>query len=179
MIERRRNMTLSGVPSTTLDPVDNLIALAFHAARSDGHRLVWLKDIERAIAVDPADPAELVARAREAGVGPPVGLMLQRACGLLGADVPADVVGALVPRGLAALDRLALRVGHPIQPHDRPTFNRFFTRSVRSSTAATIVDVPARAARRVARRLNPPAENETDDPLQKARFLAAVANSTD
>ena len=35
---------------STLDSVDTLLSLAFHAARSDGHRLVWSKDIERVVA---------------------------------------------------------------------------------------------------------------------------------
>ena len=46
------------------------MTLAFHAARSDGHRLVWLKDIERALAVESRDLDELVRRCRASRCAP-------------------------------------------------------------------------------------------------------------
>ena len=64
MIERNRRVVVSGVSVPTLDTVDTLLTLAFHAARSDGHRLVWFKDVERSVAVDAPDFDELVRRCR-------------------------------------------------------------------------------------------------------------------
>ena len=61
MVERSRRVVVSGASVPTLDPVDTLLTLAFHAARSDGHRLVWLKDVERAVAVEEPDLDELGA----------------------------------------------------------------------------------------------------------------------
>jgi hypothetical protein len=179
MIERRRTMLLSGVRAPVFDAEDNLLSLAFHAGRSDGHRLVWFKDIERAIAVDPPDFDTLVQRSRAAGCAPTVGLMLRRSRELLGADVPADVTASLVPVALGLADHLVCKLDHPIRLDDRPSLTRAFTRSLRSSTAATIAEVPARTARRMRLRVRPPRENETDDPAEKARYLTAVANATD
>ena len=106
MIERTRLVDVSGVTTPTLDPVDTLLTLAFHAARSDGHRLVWLKDIERAVAVEQPDLDELVRRCRAYRCAPPVGVMLGRARSLLDADVPDEIMRALVPMTLRAADRV-------------------------------------------------------------------------
>jgi hypothetical protein len=179
MIERSERVGISGVSAPTLDPIDTVLTLAFHAARSDGHRLVWLKDIERAVATSDHDWDELRRRARTSRCGPPVGLMLERARRLLAADVPADIVPAMVPRSLLVVDRLSSALAHPVQLHEGATITRWFTRSVRSSVLASMSDGPARAARRLRRQLFPPARNETDDPDEKASYLMAVATSLD
>jgi hypothetical protein len=177
MIERGRRVAVSGVSTPTLDPVDTLLTLAFHAARSDGHRLMWFKDVERAVVVDEPDLDELVRRARAYRCGGPVGLILNRARYLLDAPVPLDVVLDLMPRSLRIVDDLATRVENPLQLHERPTITRWLTRSVRASVTSSMVAIPQRAARSVHRTLRPPPENESDDPGEKASYLRAVAGS--
>jgi hypothetical protein len=177
MIARRRSVTVSGQSVPTLDPVDTLVTLAFHAARSDGHRLVWLKDIERSLAVERPDLEELVRRCRSYRCGPPVGVMLGRARALLGADVPDTVVLELTGRTLRSIGSVITRVVPTVQFDERPTLTRWFTRSVRSSVVATATAGPARIARRLKRRLLRPAANETDDPIEKQRYLNAVVRS--
>jgi hypothetical protein len=177
MIERGRRVSVSGVETPTLDPVDTLLTLAFHAARSDGHRLMWFKDVERSAVVDEPDLDELVRRARAYRCGGPVGLILNRARYLLGAPVPLDVVLDLMPRSLRIVDDLATRAENPLQLHERITVTRWFTRSVRASVASSALAVPQRAARSLHRTLRPPPENETDDPAEKAGYLRAVAGS--
>ena len=140
----------------TLDPVDTLLTLAFHAARSDGHRLVWLKDVERAVAVEEPDLDELVRRCRAARCAPPVGLILSRARSLLDAEIPAEIIRAMTPIPLRAADRIASGLRHPVQLHERGTATRIYTRSVRSSTLATLYAVPERGARVMRRFLRPP-----------------------
>ncbi len=121
MVERARRVVVSGASVPTLDPVDTLLTLAFHAARSDGHRLVWLKDVERAVAVEEPDLDELVRRCRAARCGPPVGLILSRARSLLDAEIPAEIIRALTPISLRAADRMASGLRHPVQLHERGT----------------------------------------------------------
>jgi hypothetical protein len=174
MLERRRPAHVSGVKVSILEPVDELLTLAFHAARSGGHRLIWVKDIERSLAVEEPDLDELVRRCRDERCGPPVGLMLARSSTLLDADVPPETIAALWPRVLRGADRVVCAVAPPIRMNEQPTATRVFTRSVRSSLTATVAEVPVRAARRLAWRLNPPAENETDSPDEKASYLRAV-----
>jgi hypothetical protein len=177
MLERRRLVTASGVQVPTLDPVDTLLNLAFHAARSDGHRLIWLKDVERSLAVDQPDLEELVRRCRAYRCGPPVGLILGRASTLLDADAPPEVVGALAPTALRTSERLVATVSHPIGLHEHQTVMRWFTRSARATPVATLAEVPGRTVRNIGRRVRPRVPSETDDPTEKARYLAAVASS--
>jgi hypothetical protein len=177
MIERSRRVAVSGLTVPTLDPVDTLLTLAFHAARSDGHRLIWLKDVERAVAVEEPDLDELARRCHEYRCAPPVGLILGRARTVLDAKIPDELIQAMTPVALRVTDRLATALVHPVQLHERGTITRVFTRSVRSSTVASLSPVPTRGARRLRRRLLPPRENETDSPDEKESYLEAVSAS--
>jgi Uncharacterised nucleotidyltransferase len=179
MIARRRHVAISGIMAPTLDPVDTLITLAFHAARSGGHRLVWLKDVERSMAVERPDLDELVRRCREYRCGPPVEVILGRAHALLDTPVPDAVHRALSPASLRAAERLVCAIRKPVQLHERPTITRVFTRSVRSSAGATLAAVPARAARGLRRLLFPTRWNDIDSADDKERYLRAVAGSVD
>lgn len=179
MIERARPVSVSGVRAPALDPVDTLLTLAFHAARSDGHRLIWLKDVERSVAVERPDLDELVRRCRAYDCGPPVGLILRRSRSLLDAEIPDDTLRALMPTTLRAAEDLVLAAGHPVQLHDRPTVARAFTRSARSSALASVSELPARGARRFRRRFLPPPADESANPADKASYLRAVSASTD
>jgi hypothetical protein len=95
-VRRRVRVDLGGHPVPTLDPADSLIHLAVHAALSGGDRLVWIKDIERAVVIRRPDWEELVARSREWRVNGPVGVMLHRARVLLDAPVPRHVPKSLI-----------------------------------------------------------------------------------
>lgn len=177
MLDRARRVHLPGQQVPTFDPVDTLLNLAFHAARSDGHRLIWLKDIERSLVVETPDLDELVRRARHAQCGPQVGVMLIRVRDLLDAPVPDEVVDALVPAPMQAFERSVRRVSNPVRFHERATLSRFVTRSIGHSTRSTFTELPVRGARRAARFVVPPAKLETDDPVEQQRFFDAVAAS--
>lgn len=178
MMARRRQISLGPMSAPTFDPVDTLLSLCFHAARSDGHRLIWFKDLERVLVIDEPDLDRLVGRAASLRIGPPVGIMLTRAKALVGAPVPDAVIEALAPAALRTLDRRVRERCHPIQFHEGDTITRRFTRSVRSSVRTTVAEVPLRTARLLGRRWFPPAVNETDDELEKERYLRAVATSS-
>ena len=179
MIDRARRVVVSGLTAPTLDPVDTVLTLGFHAARSGGHRLVWLKDIERAVAVDEPDLDELVRRCRTYRCGPPVGIMLARARVFLGAEVPSEIIQALAPLPLRTLERFNDRHMRPVRLHERDTVTRFLTRSARSSTATSVAGVPRRVIRQLRRNLFPPPANETDSREEKERYLQAVTTSVE
>ena len=174
MLRRRRPAVGAGLEVPTLDAVDTVLTLAFHAARSDGHRLVWLKDIERAVVVGQPDLDELVRRCRAARCAPAVGMMLGRARHTIDADIPDEIVRSLTPVALRAADYAVGMVQRPLQLHDRPTLNRVFTRSVRSSLGASLTEMPKRTVRLLRRRLRGPVPSETDSPEEKASYVAAV-----
>lgn len=174
MIGRARTVEVSGIAVPTFDAVDTLITLGFHAARSGGHRLIWLKDIERSLAVDRPDLDELVRRCRSYRCAAPVGLMMERARVVLGAEVPREIVQAMVPEVLLRADRAVDRLWPWIRLHEGDTVARWLSRSARESVPVTLGAIPARAWRTAGRRLRPPPVNESDDEREKASFLAAV-----
>lgn len=178
MIERARQVNLSASKAPTFDRTDTLITLAFHAARSDGHRLLWMKDIERAMAIEQPDLDEVVRRSRSFRCAPPVGVILERARRIVGADVPQEIVHALLPRSLRLADAMAVRLIDPIQLEDRENLTRWLCRSVRPTVTSSIVDVPSRAVRAARRFVIRPPENETDDVGEKERYLDSVTRST-
>jgi len=114
ILSRKRALRIgpAGAQLPVPDAMDNMIVVALHGSLSGGHKLTWLKDLERLSFSDPPDWAQLVERAEAAGVGPAVGLMLQRSARLLGAAVPAPTIKGLLGRrpwadALTAGERLA------------------------------------------------------------------------
>jgi hypothetical protein len=177
MLERVRHVDVSGLAVPTFDRVDTLLTLAFHAARSDGHRLIWLKDVERALDVDQPDVDELIDRCHTFRCAPPVGLVLARARRMLGAQVSRAAIDGLVPRSLQVIDWLSCRAVDPIQLHEHDTVTRALTRSARSSLADSVADLPLRTLRWAHPKLFPPPPNETDDRDEQERYFRAVAGS--
>ena len=174
ILERSVEVDVGGVTAPVLDPVDRILMLTFHAARSGGHRLVWLKDIERALTIERPDLAEVVARAEAMALAPLVGMILDRAKRVLDAPVDDATLAALLPSGLRVAERAALRLSGPAQMHDNDTPIRFLSRSARPTLLAALTDVPMRGVRTLTVRGHT-FGNETDDPDEKAAYLAAVA----
>jgi hypothetical protein len=111
-LDRRRIIDVGGIEVPTLDAEDTLLHVALHAAISGGHRLSWIKDVERLVVTGGFDWEVVVGRARNAKITLPVGVILRRAARLLAAPVPRAVLRRLdVPLAgalsLAAVERLA------------------------------------------------------------------------
>jgi Uncharacterised nucleotidyltransferase len=168
---------VAGRAATTFDQEDTLLHLALHASRSGAHRLIWFKDIERSLAVDDPDLDELLRRARSFRCGASVGVALARAKSLLGADVPVELLEALLGRPLSYVERMATRASPPIRFDEHDTFARFVARSVRSDLRTSLADLGRRSLRS-ARRAVPRRAHETSSQLEKEAFLRAVASGT-
>jgi hypothetical protein len=110
LLQRAVAVHLAGVEVCTLDPTDSLIHLCLHAAISGGDRIMWLKDIERAVTVRTPAWDDVVSRSRRWNVAAPVGLMLSRSAQFLGVQLPAGVIQDLISPGamrlIRAVDRL-------------------------------------------------------------------------
>jgi hypothetical protein len=100
VMTRSRTVMVSGVAAHTLDPVDTLVHLALHAALAGADRLIWLKDVERSIAVEAPDWDDVVVRALSWRAGAAVAVTLRRAREVLGAAVPIWVLRDLDPSPL-------------------------------------------------------------------------------
>ena len=133
MRERSRTVRLWSLPIRTLDPTDTLLHLCVHTVLSGGHLLVWLKDLERAVAVDPPDWDCFLERALRYRVGLACALALGRATRVLGAELPDGMLRALAPRARmpAAVDAYDAAVGPSLWTGGRHTL-----RTVMRFTAA-------------------------------------------
>jgi hypothetical protein len=113
LFERARHVDVGGLTVPTLDPTDTVIHACLHDYLSGGHRLIWMKDLERALAMDPPDWDSLVERARAWRVSVPTAAMLSRSARLLGAAVPQEVPAALGASVRRRLDGAATRLVRP------------------------------------------------------------------
>lgn len=192
LLGRRRLVTIGSLEAPTLDPVDTLLHMAYHAGHSGAHRVLWLKDVECAwAAVD--DPDEVVRRAEAARLDVLVRAVLDRTALVLGTDRCPPISwrsrrGALWRRLLRAYDA---RGEVPPVGVDGRTHRSLFT-STRTSTARSVGSLVAAGAghvwyRRDAgsgqvwyRRADPdayvnPLHVADDDEQARTDYLAAVA----
>jgi hypothetical protein len=144
ILSRKRALSVGpgGAELPVPDAMDNMILVALHGSLAGGHKLTWLKDLERLSLSDPPDWAQLVERAGAAGVGPPVGLMLERSARLLGAAVPAATIKGLLGRrpwadALTAGERLATSTSLGRLAHTGMSIMS----SVRGSPRATVANL--------------------------------------
>jgi hypothetical protein len=139
ILSRRRLVsTGGGLPLMALSPVDNMTFVTLHASLSGGHRLLWVKDIERLTRRDPPDWGRLAQSGTSAGVGLPVGMMLRRAVRLLSADVPSETVDTLLrSRGRVSLWSLAERTAAPRPLGGATRTGTAMVSSLRGSTGET------------------------------------------
>ena len=150
LFDRSREVDVGGRSIPTLDPVDTLLHVALHAALSGGDRLIWLKDIERALVVDEPSWDDVIERAKAWKAGRSVAITLSRARRSLGAPVPEGVLDALFAsrlwRGLS--DRIDHR-----SPTERSVGREstavFWAQLTRDSGPATARAVLNRASRRL------------------------------
>ncbi len=131
-----------GVAARTLDPVDTLFHLAFHAAQAGANRLVWLGDLWFAASVPGLDGAELARRTEAAGASLPVALVLRRTEDVLGhlGHVPDSLRAAADTawgRLVRARDGRTRFPGLPGDPHLGGALYAGARRGVASSLVAT------------------------------------------
>lgn len=150
LFERSREVNVGGRSVPTLDRVDTLLHVALHAALSGGDRLIWLKDIERALVVDQPSWDEVIERARAWKAGRSIAITLNRARRSLGAPVPDEVLDALFASRLWR--RLSDRIDRR-SPTERSVGREspavLWAQLTRDSGAATARAVRDRASRRL------------------------------
>lgn len=177
LLQRARRVDIGGVGVRTLDPADTLLHLCLHACLSGGERLVWLKDVERAAAVD-LDWDEVVARARRAGTALAAAVTLARARAVLDAPVPEPVLDALATRvGWRALAAASARLSPPQHADGGPSPVRIVSRATRATTAASVVELARRSAGAVRQRLRPaaPSSGASESSGARRAYLSWLA----
>lgn len=187
LFARATRVRIDGCDAATLDTADTLIHLALHAAVSGGQRLIWLKDLERLLATTPPDWETVAARSRAWGADLVVGLMLDKARRLLGAEVPRATTRQLSSsRAWHQLSRVACRLTPPQRHLGGPSLDRVVTRATRHSLAASTSALAAEATRRARHRGSPSHEpgaslgsasvfHPAGEPADRQAFLDEVA----
>jgi len=162
LMERSRLVRVGRTDVRTLDATDSLLHLCMHGCLSGGNRLVWLKDVERALAHDPPDWEEIVTRARAWRVTLPVALTLSRARAILGAGVPEGLTEALTSnrRVWCRIAAIADRVS----PIDRSLGTRSIARMVSRSTRDAATSSLRELAHHTLKGLQSPLATTQDQP---------------
>lgn len=196
LLERRRTVGIGSLEAPTLDPVDTLLHMAYHAGHSGAHRVLWLKDVECAWA-GVADTDEVVRRAEAVRLDVLVRAVLDRTALVLGTDRVPTIPwrsrrGGLWRRALRAYDA---RTEVPPVGVDGRTHRSLFT-STRTSTARSLGSLLAASAGHVwyrrgegsglvwYRRADPddyvnPLHVADEDARARARYLAAVTREAE
>ena len=188
MLARAVQVELAGGTRTrTLDPVDTVFHLAFHAAQAGANRLMWLGDVWFASGVPGVDGVELAQRAGAAGASVPVSLVLRRTEEVLG-----PLGGVLEPLRRASegawghlvrsRDRRSRFPGLPGDPHLGGTLYAAARSGVGPSVAATarIKRTVWRDERRHARHGSGshPLRVDVPDALARRGYLHEVQNGS-
>jgi hypothetical protein len=146
-----------------LDSVDTLLHLGYHTAHSGGHRLMWLKDVERATADEALDWDVALRRAEQYGVRLALAVVLARVNRVLGFEKPPPAA-AIAPARRNAWGWFAASADRwspvPALPSDKLSGQIVF-KSTRRTAAAS-----AAAALRVVRRRHDPVADPADNPLR-------------
>jgi hypothetical protein len=145
LLARTRVAQLPGGGVPTLDEVDTVAHLCVHAAQSGGDRLIWLVDIDRALARTSVD--QVADRALELRVGPMVEVMLRRCRGVLGTPVPDRYLRRLVSepawRVVSAASALLPQVH---RARGGGSVARLVARAARSDARTSLRETASRAA---------------------------------
>jgi Uncharacterised nucleotidyltransferase len=154
LLERRVRDGQVGAP--VLEVTDRLIHYAVHVAISGGHRLGWVKDLERTVVNDPPDWNTLIERSMAWRVGLPVAAMLGRAAHTLAAPVPRQVIEALAPDPAQRALVRALRSWRP-QGHlpGGGSLDRALTRALCDTVPTTVAGLGEQAADMAYRQVRP------------------------
>jgi hypothetical protein len=138
MFARRRFVPLGPSHVPTWDACDSVFHVAYHAAASGAHRLVWLKDLALCLADPTLDWDDLLRRARHVGVDAVLAATASRAGRVLDVPLPQEIRHQLRHQApwlvlTAAADRLAPPVH---QPRTGPS-GRAVYQSLRGTLPAT------------------------------------------
>lgn len=148
LLDRSVATELGGVEVRCLDPLDELVHVAVHAAAAGGHRLVWLADLRAVLAAARPAGSEIRVRAAEWGAEPAVALTLARMQRVLQADGVHAEGWRAGTRAWTALDALATRLSPPERTGTGGSLARLVARSSRATLAGSLTALATKSWRR-------------------------------
>lgn len=154
LFERCRRVSLHGLAVPTLGVTDTLLHLGMHTILSGGDRLLWYKDIERAVVADSPDWDDIVQESRRWGVHLLLGMALQRADRLLRTPVPRDVIRSLLTAHMWRVTSGAFWVS-PERADGTGSLDRIVCRGTRATAPDSLREVARRSVRWLSNRGRP------------------------
>jgi hypothetical protein len=191
LFERCREVAIRGRRVLTLDEADSCVYVGLHALLSGGHRLLWLKDLERLMTQAGEPPAALAARARAWNAALPFSCALTRTRAAIGFPEHVRTTDGL---GLGLSERAWMAGSAAVwrqQPAEREdgvgSLARMVARSVQPTAAASLRVLGGKLRTHVAGRLRgkprqPPDPDspgsgryDSGGPTGRVAYLDAVA----
>lgn len=151
LLARAVDIKVGSITAPTLDPADTLLHLAYHTAHSGGHRLMWIKDVERATANPELDWPEAITRAKRNGIALSLAVVLDRVGKVIGFEKEPPAA-ALRPARRTAWGAFAAGVDRwspaPVLPDDKLSGQIAFKNTRRSSPASIAAALASLKGRR-------------------------------
>jgi hypothetical protein len=179
MLARTRHVRVGDLKVPTFDAADTLLHVAYHTAHSGAHRLLWLKDVERAAADPMLDWSTVDERAATCGLRDLLAVVLERTRRVIGFETPPPPSASRSSRGAwgtlaAAADRWRPPPGLPRARYS----GQILFKSVRSSLPASLA-AAVRMARDRAGRLDEGPDNPlhvaTGENTARESYLATIS----
>ena len=147
LVRRAREVEVGGCRVPAMDPVDATVYVALHTMHSGANRLMWLKDLERLLAVPDLDPGAVVTRARAWRAEVVLLGALLRAEQALGPLSGADQIRTALPehRGLLAAAGWCWRRSPAEREDGSPSLGRLVARSLRPTSPKTLLEFVRRS----------------------------------
>lgn len=190
LFARARSVELNGQSVRTLDPVDTVLHLGLHTMLSGADRLLWFKDLERAVAAD-GDWDRLICRAEQWRAGLALGTALATARRLVAAPIPERVVRSLASSpAWRALARVAATIAPPERHLSGGSPYRALARGTRRDLPSSLAEYAKRSTHWLTNRgqvtgRHPEKREDPDNPMSmyhptdgREAFFDAVARES-
>jgi len=186
LLARRRTVAMGSVSAPTLDPVDTLLHLAYHAAHSGAHRLLWLKDVQLATHAVHDQGSTILERAQSARLELILSVVLDRVSALFRDDTVSAVAESLPRSPWRRLVRRRDIATGPLRPFATGGTHRGLFMSTRTTGTTSVIAslgearVKLQRGRRSDNAVTPernPLHEVVHDDDARANFLQRVGRS--
>ncbi|QBI20277.1 hypothetical protein ER308_12335 [Egibacter rhizosphaerae] len=147
LFSRMRTVPVGGIEVPTLGAADTIVYVAMHAVMSGGHRLVWLKDLERLLENPLASATEIGETARRWRAGLVLATALQRVDRSIGCPPAARTLRTrgVGPRMWLRLSSAAFAAAPAEAEDGGPSWGRLLSRATRGSGTASGAELARKA----------------------------------
>ena len=148
LFDNARSIDLAGQDVLTPSSADTIVYIALHTMLSGGHRLIWLKDLERLLSLECVQPEQVAHTARQWRAELALAIAVERVAQALGSPPMASRL-AIQRRGAArlwlGLARAAWRHSPAQRQDGSGSLGRLVSRSTRDTGWASFYELSRRS----------------------------------